>query len=182
MIVFLNFISRLTMAQMFLTKSFVLAVLFFIAAVPQEGQAQFNPTNSRVFFHVQLAPANQAYYDFTTLNVPIPYTTAVTNIGTGMNLTSGIFTAPTAGVFSFTFNGLSSGKTPVHIAMYVNGKSVSDGWANTEGTQIVLSAIVNLQKGDKVTNQILYGALHATGQWFSNSIYNLLSFSGAQLA
>ena len=85
---------------MFLTKSFVVAVLFFIAAVPQEGQAQFNPTSSLVFFHVQLAPANQAYYDFTTLNVPIPYTTAVTNIGTGMNLTSGIFTAPTAGIYS----------------------------------------------------------------------------------
>ena len=39
-----------------------------LAPAPSAG----NATSTRVFFHVQLAPANQAYYDFTTLNVPIP--------------------------------------------------------------------------------------------------------------
>jgi len=38
----------------------------------------------------------------------MPFDKEYLNLGGGMNLASGVFTAPKAGIYAFTFNGLGS--------------------------------------------------------------------------
>ena len=43
---------------------------------------------------------------FTKNDTPIPFDTALVNTGKAMNLSWAIFTAPVAGIYSFSFHGL----------------------------------------------------------------------------
>ena len=62
-------------------------------------------SSSDVYFNVQ----RQSNYD--TINSVVPYEVTQLNIGGAMNISSGVFTAPTSGRYFFSFNAVSASNT-----------------------------------------------------------------------
>ncbi len=106
-----------------------------------------------------------------TTNVPINFELAWMNVGLGMNLTSGIFTAPRAGTYFFSFTGnaafpKSSVLSELFIDLYLNNVGNLVAATHTEGintisandydTAFSLQSTVLLNKNDKIWLQIRY--------------------------
>ena len=109
----------------------------------------------------------------------------VLNIGGAMNLTSGIFTTPRAGTYSFSFIGFahipgSSSKLGLAVRMYLNGNLIGSGLADEAGTAnqfetLSLQSALNLQKGDQISLQINQ---MDTGTYLHDSSNHYNHFSG----
>ena len=69
-------------------------------------------------------------------NTPIVFEEEVLNIGNAMNLTSGKFTAPRAGMYSFSFTGRvyfnssSLSRLRFGVSIILNGYNTRRGWAD----------------------------------------------------
>ena len=119
------------------------------------------------------------------MNTPIPFDVEVLNIGGAMNLTSGIFTTPRAGTYSFSFIGFahipgSSSKLGLAVRMYLNGNLIGSGLADEAGTAnqfetLSLQSALNLQKGDQISLQINQ---MDTGTYLHDSSNHYNHFSG----
>ena len=102
-----------------------------------------------------------------------------------MNLTSGIFTTPRAGTYSFSFIGFahipgSSSKLGLAVRMYLNGNLIGSGLADEAGTAnqfetLSLQSALNLQKGDQISLQINQ---MDTGTYLHDSSNHYNHFSG----
>lgn len=114
-----------------------------------------------VYFYVQ----KTVVVDKT--GAPIPFEIAQVNIGGAMNLGSGIFTAPRAGTYYFSFSAVARfpAKTSyvgLGVLLLLNGRSDYSNWkalttvsdVNTDvelqWTPITLQATLDLQAGDRV--------------------------------
>ena len=112
-----------------------------------------------VYFYFQKTHAN-----FITPKIPVPFEVQKVNVGGGMN-NKGVFTAPRAGLYSFSLQGAAS-FTPVknirhsrfYIHFYLNGKPLKAGSyvdAISDKTEkqfetFSLQTSVNLKVGDKI--------------------------------
>jgi hypothetical protein len=113
-----------------------------------------------VHFHVQ------RNFEFNTKSTPIPFDLAVLNEGNGMNLTSGIFTAPRTGIYFFSFTGVarfpaSTSFVDLNVGLYLNGVRIGTGRAEDANTVDIqwsplstLQSTMNLKKGDKIWVEI----------------------------
>jgi len=93
---------------------------------------------------------------------PITYNVEKLNVGGGMDLEKGVFTAPIAGIYSFTFKGSAIGEyrfrdTTGHslISLNLNGVPVSAGYSRISNADnafipISLHATLQLKKGDRI--------------------------------
>ena len=71
--------------------------------------------SSPVYFHVQ----RNSTYSIT--GTKIPFQIERLNVGGGMNITSGIFTAPKSGIYFFSFTGLKvNAASQLHVELYLN--------------------------------------------------------------
>jgi len=78
--------------------------------------------SSPVQFHVQRKTS------FSTLNTPIPFEIERLNVGRAMDLASGIFTAPKAGIYYFVFSCLKQPSTTyMSVFLRLNGVNIGRG-------------------------------------------------------
>ena len=109
-----------------------------------------------VSFHVKRTSA------YLSTGTVIPYQREITNIGGGMNLATGIFTAPTNGRYSFMFNGVSYSSSGFKIYLRLNNVQIAV--AHGEGMYIyqtdAISATLSLKKGDRVDSFLFSGKLY----------------------
>ena len=104
---------------------------------------------------------------WNTSNTAIPFDVSLVNIGQAMNLTSGVFTAPVAGVYTFAFHGLAEFQVTnssipfLAVGLVVNGQridvalteeshTIMDNNGKGQRSPLSLMAVTELQKGDRV--------------------------------
>ena len=117
---------------------------------------------------------------FVTVNAVINYQLAPMNIGGGLNIATGIFTAPVAGRYYFSFNGAANFQG-MHYVLLLNGAqqvSALNGQATTQ--QAGLQAILNMVHGDQVSVTTNFGGIvfdndsNANNKHFTQFIGQLL--------
>ena len=137
--------------------------------------------SSPVYFYVQ---RNSPI--FNTIGTPIPFDVERLNVGGAMNLTSGKFTAPRDGIYSFSFNGLvqfpaSSSRVYLQVYMYLNGNLIGRGYADEVGTAaqyetFSFQSTLNLKAGDQIWIEInsMSGGVSLHGGWQTHFSGHLL--------
>uniref|UniRef100_A0A4W5MEE4 Cerebellin 6 n=1 Tax=Hucho hucho TaxID=62062 RepID=A0A4W5MEE4_9TELE len=82
------------------------------------------------------------------------YKVVITNIGSAYNPSTGVFTAPIAGVYYFSFFYHAGGSQTKHIALFKNGQHVassSDHQSSSDGADNGANAVtLQLEVGDQV--------------------------------
>ena len=112
--------------------------------------------SSPVYFHVQ---RDQMY---TSVGTTIPFQVVRLNVGGGMNITSGIFTAPVSGIYHFSFTAIKN-RPPAYLTvdLYLNSTYIT----RAEGTKVydtitaALSVTLSLKSGDRISLRLTEGEL-----------------------
>jgi hypothetical protein len=142
-----------------------------------------DPSESGLFQSDTLARLPKSFVAFdayrtttysTANSVVIPYEAFQVNVGEGMSLASGVFTAPVAGVYSFSAFFLDNSATSYAIVRFrVNSVNVGSAHeATADASTVSMSLIVELSEGDKVDTY-----LDASAELFS-TINRLIHFTG----
>jgi len=119
----------------------------------------FNDIKSTpVYFYVQRNS------DYGTKNTNIPFQVERVNVGSGMDIRTGIFTVPKPGRYFFSFSGVSStvgviSTTAVWVDLNVNGAKIGMSNAQRDYDTLSLQATLNLKRFDKVTLYLRQGTL-----------------------
>ena len=111
-----------------------------------------------VYFYVQSGR-------FDTTKTPILFEVESLNIGGALNLTSGKFTAPRDGIYSFSFSGFaylpaSSSRAYLDLDIFLNGIQIGNGLADEATSTDVqneaysFQSTLKLQKGDQIWLEI----------------------------
>lgn len=123
-----------------------------------------------VYFYVQ------RYHNYAVKNTIIPFEVERLNIGGAMDLKTGVFSVPTAGVYFFTFSGLRGvdDKSSMQIHLQVNGQTVGTAYSAETGTvaserhvTVSLQSTLELKRGDKVSLFLHWGNLFYLANHFS---------------
>ena len=111
----------------------------------EESASPTDESNSGdVYFHVQRDS------EYSKHGSAIPFEVEELNIGRGMNLTSGVFTAPIEGTYYFSFTAAAGvDKTNVYLELNDDVKAIAN--ANKDNFQILsLNKDLILKKGDQI--------------------------------
>ena len=130
--------------------------------------------SSPVYFHVQ----RNSTYSIT--GTKIPFQIERLNVGGGMNITSGIFTAPKSGIYFFSFSGLKDfpASAGMHVTLYLNSIPITRavGEVSNGYFTATLSSTLGLKSGDQISLLLEWGQLH------DNTLYpSYTNFNGIML-
>ena len=91
----------------------------------------------------------------------ITYNSARVDFGGDMNLSTGIFTCPVAGLYYFSFNMWRYLEDPLDVRLQVNGNDEARVLANSNDANEIYSQslILTLQPGDEV-KLVGFGSMH----------------------
>ena len=103
-----------------------------------------------------------------------PYQIERLNVGSSMNLQTGIFTAPTEGRYFFSFSGNSGPDT--YLSLYLNEKSVTTSYGKEIHDTLSLVTTLELKRGDTISLR-----LGSTGYLYENEASMYSSFTGILL-
>ena len=101
-------------------------------------------------------------------NTAIPFDFILTNIGGGLNNTTGIFTVPTTGIYSFSASGWDSCRS----ILQVGGSNVGGAYGLCTSDTYAMQAVLSLKAGNQVTLVLSSGSVGAS----------YVQFGGVQLA
>ena len=136
-----------------------------------------------VFFYVQ---KNEGVWWGSEGDNKIPFELTRLNIGGAMNASSGIFTAPRNGIYSFAFSGLgwfpiSSNRTYITLALELNGNQVGRTLTVTNDDDsfytLSLDSTLELKTGDRVWMRLVwasYNKLYDDGDHYTHFVGHLL--------
>jgi len=83
----------------------------------------------------------------------IPFHRAIINEGKGMQVLTGVFTAPVSGIYHFSFKGLNRrGLISIHLRVNygIIGNAYADSFSIDRNLHLGLHATLKLNKGDRV--------------------------------
>jgi C1q-related factor len=124
--------------------------------------------SSPVYFHVQ----RNSTYNIT--GTAIPFQIERLNVGGGMNITSGIFTAPKSGIYFFSFTGLKENPADwLAVDLYQNSNYITKASATSiiGYLTVTLSSTLSVKSGDRISLRLLSGQLHDHG-WYMYTNFN----------
>lgn len=121
---------------------------------------------------------NSADLQNTPSKSVVVYNIVITNIGNGYDSSSGIFSAPSNGVYTFSWTVLSHRGKYFHTYLALNGKLIARNYVNgvadhASGSQNV---VIEVKKDDKVSVRIQDGY---TGKFMFGNSWS--TFSGYKL-
>lgn len=97
----------------------------------------------------------------------IPYD-SMEGSGGGMNVSSGVFTAPRGGVYVFSFHGMRSnqesgkGDGDCVVRLVKNGSNKMTGFSHLDWVPVVMTTNLKLKQGDNVSVILEQGELYNT--------------------
>jgi C1q-related factor len=144
-------------------------IIFFSGVETAVGVVDVN--SSPVYFHVQRSEP------YSLVNTTIPFNIEQLNVGGGMHIDSGIFTAPKSGIYFFSFTGIkesSANQLRVHLYHNSNYITVAYGAAVSGHLAMTLSSTLSLKSDDQVSLLLFAGQLH-------DAFYNHTNFNGLLL-
>jgi C1q domain len=126
--------------------------------------------SSPVYFYVQRTS------NYVT-NGTIPFQTERLNVGGGMRISSGIFTAPKSGIYFFSFNGIkTSTANELAVDLYHNSNPITRalGTAVSGTFTATLSSTLSLRSGDQISLRLIGGELYDSSAHYTNFVGMLL--------
>ena len=122
--------------------------------------------SSPVYYHVQ----RNSTYSIT--GTKIPFQIERLNVGGGMNIFSGIFTAPKSGIYFFSFSGLKDfpASAGVIVVLYLNSIPITNalGFALNGYFTATLSSTLGLKSGDQISLRLESGQLYDSTASYTN--------------
>jgi hypothetical protein len=100
---------------------------------------------------------------YSTPSKVIPYEVFEMQIGGGMVLSTGVFTAPIAGIYTFT-GTWHDASTSTHAFVYIrkNGSTIGDTYSDTaDRVSFGMTVLVSLAKGDTIETYLGGGAIYS---------------------
>ena len=128
--------------------------------------------SSPVYFNFQKSNIRHSVY-----NVPMPFEIKKLNVGNAMDMTTGIFTAPKAGIYYFAYNGIKdayAAATDLYLQLNGNNTAVAHATHNQGGMAMAVHATLKLQAGDKISLVLSQGVVHDFFNNFSSFVGWLL--------
>jgi len=120
----------------------------YIVIESRLGYVDVKSSDSGIYFYVQIG--NRSFASAGVLR----YDRQVFNSGGGMNLKSGVFTAPKAGIYVISFSILKNGYKfdYMEIILRLNGVGIGSSTAgvNLAANSATLQSTLKLKKGDRV--------------------------------
>lgn len=95
-------------------------------------------------------------YSFNATGTPITYKVVDANVGSTINAATGIFTAPRAGYYYFSFNGITDGTVnPVNAALVKNGNIYTTSYGSSAAySPLSIQELLVLSPGDTISIQL----------------------------
>ena len=129
--------------------------------VDMKNSAQPPRSLTGIYFYVNIGGASLMVPD----NSVLKYDHQVLNVGRAMNLMTGVFTAPRAGIYTFAFSMTKNGFNFEYLDIFLrlNGNKVGHSFAGKGfiGMPVTLQSTLKLKKGDRVDLLKGAGGLHA---------------------
>ena len=158
-----------------LASSFIITILNFIIIPSVEsfalGANSFSQSPGNVNFYAALSQ------NFKASNERIKYDIVLNNHGNSYNATTGLFLAPTNGIYFFQTNSLRYRSDQLYIHIMHNKAMVSSA-ANLDKNfeSVSASVILELKKGDRVWVKL------RVGQVYGHSPSNYSNFMGYRIS
>ena len=96
---------------------------------------------------------------YNIVNTPIKYQEAQLNIGNGMDLASGVFTAPVSGRYQFNFVALVNADR-TDVIFRLNGGTIVGGWGQSQYDTLAITATLDLKKNDRIDTYLVRGSIY----------------------